>query len=241
MLKKAIIASIICISALVVQFSPQAQELWIGEIIFEKKPTPTTRGFAINELAYTLIKLHTITAGHDIASINYEWEELWIIKSLEELTKKDIIHTLDLAKDKQAALSEYLQATYEVLHKANTLSAYIRQEMERIKSDMEACLIDKSISDKMYFEAMNMYDQSIMDKALVESIYYETCASEKRIQYNAKVAIAKRVVLYLWLLQKKYDLLFAKQDIVTQNFEVFRDNLLPELNQIDQFLQQYTF
>jgi len=43
------------------------------------------------------------------------------------------------------------------------------------------------------------------------------------------------------LLQKKYDVLFAKQDILAKNFEIFRDDILPDLNEIDQLLQHYKF
>jgi len=43
------------------------------------------------------------------------------------------------------------------------------------------------------------------------------------------------------VLQKKYDVLFAKQEILAKNFEVFRDNILPDLNEIDQLLKQYKF
>ena len=64
---------------------------------------------------------------------------------------------------------------------------------------------------------------------------------ENRIQYNAKASIAEKLVFYLGLLQKKYDVLFAKQEILAKNFEIFRDNILPDLNQINQLLQQYKF
>lgn len=106
---------------------------------------------------------------------------------------------------------------------------------------MEACIKDKDISDKSYFDAIDRYDQNIMNVSLNESIKYETCATENRIQYNAKTSILRKLVFYLGLLQKKYDILFAKQDILTKNFTVFRDNILPDLNQIDDLLQQYKF
>ena len=110
-----------------------------------------------------------------------------------------------------------------------------------LKSDMEACITDKGISDKAYFDAIDRYDQNIMDVSLNDSIKYENCAVENRIQYNAKTSVARKLVFYLWLLQKKYDILFAKQEIVTQNFTIFRDKILPDLNQINELLKQYTF
>ena len=117
----------------------------------------------------------------------------------------------------------------------------MKQEMQIIKGDMESCLIEKNISDKSYFDAIDRYDQNIMETSLNESIQYENCASENRIQYNAKTGIAQKLVFYLGVLQKKYDVLFAKQEILAQNFEIFRDKILPDLTQIDQLLQQYKF
>jgi len=62
---------------------------------------------------------------------------------------------------------------------------------------MEACLVDKNVSDKVYFDAVERYDQSMMEVSLNESIIHETCATEKRIQYNAKTSIAQKLVFYL--------------------------------------------
>ena len=225
-----------------IQHSPKAAEVeepWLKTILFEKQAEDITHGFTTSELWYTLIKLHTLAAEKDIITINYQWEELKIIKKIEELTKNNIIQLLDLAPDKQIALSEYLKASYETLNKWDTIAAYMRQEMVIFEWEMQACITDKQISDKMYFDAMNMYDQEIMEISLSESIKYERCASEKRIQYNAKASMMNKLVFYLWLLQKKYDILFAKQEILAKNFEIFRDNILPDLNEINALLQQY--
>jgi len=62
---------------------------------------------------------------------------------------------------------------------------------------MNSCLVDKNISDKAYFDAVDRYDQNIMQLSLAESIQYENCATENRIQYNAKVSIEDKLVFYL--------------------------------------------
>ena len=113
--------------------------------------------------------------------------------------------------------------------------------MQILKQDMQSCINEKSISDKAYFAAIETYDQKTMEASLTDSIEYENCAAENRINYNAKASIAQKIVFYLGLLQKKYDVLFAKQDILTRNFEIFRDNILPDLNEIDTLFQQYKF
>lgn len=69
--------------------------------------------------------------------------------------------------------------------------------MGLLKAEMESCLIEKGISDKTYFDAIERYDQSIMEAALKESIQHENCVSTNRIQYNAKASIANKLVFYL--------------------------------------------
>ena len=69
--------------------------------------------------------------------------------------------------------------------------------MDILKLDMEACITDKGISDKAYFDAIDRYDQNIMDVSLNDSIKYENCAVENRIQYNAKTSVARKLVFYL--------------------------------------------
>lgn len=220
----------------------QAQEIGIGEIIFEDNGTTIiTNNFLMNELSYTIIKLHLILAEKTSEISNYESETLTTIKRLEELTKTDIIGLLDISADKEDALAQYLKESNEELQKGDAIAAYIQQEMEIFKGEMQSCIIEKNISDKAYFDAIERYDQNIMETSLTDAIGYENCAAENRIQYNAKIGIMNKLVFYLGVLQKKYDMLFAKQDIVTKNFKIFRDNILPDLNQIDALIQQYTF
>lgn len=224
------------------QAKPHAQEIGVWEIIFEEKAQDTIdHGFLTNDLSYMLIKLHLTLAGKDVESVNYEWETLTTIKKLEELTKTDIIQLLNASADKKAALAKYLTECDENLKKGENISTYMKQEMALLKMDMQSCLIDKDTSDKAYFDAIDIYDQDLMETALNDSITYEQCATENRIQYNAKTEVARKLVFYLWLLQKKYDVLFNKQEILAENFKIFRDNILPDLNEIDSLLAQYTF
>lgn len=241
-MKKIIIAVLMLTVIIASQNTSHAQNVGAGDIIFEENAADAVEhGFLINELSYNIIKLHLFIAEKNIEAADYEWETLMTIKKLEELTKTDVIGILNLSTDKEEALAKYLTECDQELQKWDTISAYMKQEMGILKGDMQSCLVEKNISDKAYFDAIDRYDQSIMQTSLDESMQYEICATKNRIQYNAKTGIAQKLVFYLWVLQKKYDLLFTKQEILAQNFEVFRDKILPELNQIDQLLQQYKF
>jgi len=241
-MKKIILAVIMCTTIIAFQHTSIAQEVWLGEVIFDDITTENIQqNFLMNELSYTIITMHFRIAKKDIEINDYQWETLATIKKLEELTQTNIIEILDISPNKEEALNKYLNECTQNLQKWDTIAVYMRQEMALLKLDMESCLIDKNISDQAYFDAIERYDQDIMETSLIDSIEYETCATENRIQYNAKTGIARKLVFYLGLLQKKYDLLFAKQEILAKNFEIFRDNILPDLNELDQLLQQYTF
>ncbi len=224
------------------QHSSEAADIGLWEVVFEDTIiSEIEHGFLINDLWYTLVKLHLTIASRDLQFADYQGEALENIKKLEELTKQDIIETLYLAEDKQAALSTYLETCNHELQRWDTIAAYMKQEMEMTKNDMEACITEKNISDREYFEAMQRYDQNIMDISLADSISHEKCATENRINYNAKSEVLKKLVFYLGLLQKKYDMLFEKQEIVAKTFEIFKQDLLPDLNEIDEVLKQYEF
>ena len=62
---------------------------------------------------------------------------------------------------------------------------------------MNSCITEKGISDKAYFDAIERYDQNIMESSLGDSINNEKCISENRIQYNAESEIADKLVFYL--------------------------------------------
>lgn len=242
-MKKIISIGLMAMMILAFQNPSHAQGIpGIGDIVFEQtNPDTVTDGFLMNEISYDIINIHLFIAGKDTKAINYEWETLTTIKKLEELTKTDVVQLLNLSTNKSEALAKYLSNADQQLQKWDAISAYMKQEMLILKWDMDSCLLEKDISDKAYFDAVERYDQNIMEISLSESITYQNCATENRIQYNAKTNIAAKLVFYLWLLQKKYDVLFAKQEIVAQNFQIFRDNILPDLNEINILLQQYNF
>jgi len=247
-MKKSIIITTMCIiiwgwGSISLAQNAIGETIGIWDIIFEKSNQEElwNHGIVMNEINYDIIKIHLALAWKDAEIHAYDSETLTTIKGLEELTKQDIIETLSIATNKQEALAKYLTDCDQYLQKWDSISTYLRQDMQILKQDMQSCINEKSISDKAYFAAIETYDQKTMEASLTDSIEYENCAAENRINYNAKASIAQKIVFYLGLLQKKYDVLFAKQDILTRNFEIFRDNILPDLNEIDTLFQQYKF
>ncbi len=217
------------------------ENIWVGDIIFQEAAANESQGSQIDQIGYNVVTMHLTLAGKETTWFGYQSEILDTIKTLEELTKRDVIEMLTISSDKEQTLAGYLWSCQEALQKWESISAYMKQEMNVYKQDMQACINDKDVSDKEYFNAIERYDQNAMDTTINNSIAYEKCATENRIRYNAKTSLVQKMVFYLWTLQKKYDVLYAKQDILTQNFEIFRDNILPDLNEINDLLAQYTF
>lgn len=223
--------------------SAYANTIGIWDIIIQDTPQQQAQQeqALVHTAGYMLLLLHSNIANRALENDAVKNDALLSIQKLEELTKTDIIHTIDIASDKEDALVQYLTACDQEIQRGDIIATYIKQEMLMYKENMESCMRDKDISDQTYFDAVALYDQHIMDNAITSSIGYEKCVAENRIQYNAKITIIKKIVFYLGLLQKKYEILSNKQEILAKNYDIFRDKILPELNELDEFLNQYRF
>lgn len=117
-MKKIILAILMLTVVIAFQNSSHAQDLGVGDILFEKNPIDIpTHGSLMNELSYNIIKLHIFIAEKDIETANYEGEALATIKRLEELTKTDVIELLDISVNKEEALAKYLADCDQELQK----------------------------------------------------------------------------------------------------------------------------
>ena len=138
-------------------------------------------------------------------------------------------------------LTEYLTQSSTTLQKGDTLISFLKQELALLQLDMRACLVDKSISDQAYFDSVNIYDQSGSQQAIQTSIASDTCASQNRIQSNAKTYLLEKIVFFTSVLQQKYNLLFNNQDTIVNHFDVISDSMLQKLNLINETLKTYQF
>lgn len=198
-MKKIILTAIVAITMIAFQQTSQAEDVGIGEVIFEE-PTLTEsveHGFFMNEIGYEIIKIHMLIAQKDLETIDYEGEALKTIKTLEDLTKTDIIELLNLSIDKEETLTDYLVACDQNLQKGDAISSYIQQEMVLLKADMESCIKEKNLSNTTYFQAIDVYDQATMDVSHSDAVKYETCVVENRIEYNVQASIVRKMVFYL--------------------------------------------
>ncbi len=219
-----------------------AQGIGITNIIYQNGAPAENNIQSIlpNNIAFETVKLH-LGLTRLTSSINPEEESLATLKELENLSKTDVIGWLTIATDKQKMLTEYLTQSSTTLQKGDTLISFLKQELALLQLDMRACLVDKSISDQAYFDSVNIYDQSGSQQAIQTSIASDTCASQNRIQSNAKTYLLEKIVFFTSVLQQKYNLLFNNQDTIVNHFDVISDSMLQKLNLINETLKTYQF
>lgn len=117
-MKKIILAILVLISIIAFQSTSLAEDVGVSDIVFEEETTQSVEhGFLINELSYTIIKLHLTLAGKNIETVNYQGETLATIKRLEELTKTDVVALLNLSINKEEVLAKYLTECDQELQK----------------------------------------------------------------------------------------------------------------------------
>lgn len=222
-----------------------AQDIGINEVIYQDDSTigQTTQELQTilpNNIAFETIKLH-LRLTQITSAINPEEESLSTLKELQDLSATDVIAGLSIATDKQQMLSQYLMQSNTAIEKGNMLISFLRQELSLLQLGMKACLVDKNAADREYFDSINTYDQASSEKALQTSIASDTCASENRIQYNAKVYLLDKIVFFTSVLQQKYTLLFNEQETLINHFDVISDAMLQKLNLINETLKSYQF
>ena len=233
--------SAIAILTLLSAFCLAQEPVGVGTVIYQDATADTTTIVAptmINNLWFEAIQIHL-----DLANItgeaNPEGWELLTLKTIEDLVRTDIIQALSLSTDRQATLQKHLSDSSNAIEQWAGLIAFINQEISLLQLDMNACTVDKNTADKLYFDSVNNYDQTMAQSALQDSIRNDTCASEKRIEYNAKTYLLDKLTFYAGLLQSKYDLVSTKQDMLINHFDVISDTVLQELQQINTALDTY--
>jgi len=205
----------------------------IKTIIYDTKTTIITdkKTTIPNEVSLWLIRTHIAIW----LKKNYTIEknsELAFIQELEQLALIDIIAGLELSKDKNKFIRDFLSKSDKVINKADIFITQLKQELNLLKSEMDYCNNAKANSDQRYFKSINQYNQIEMEEAIQESQKYWSCATENRIKFNAKTELLNKIIYYYNLLVNKYNFIETKQEIIIKHFDVIKWELLNELNQI---------
>jgi len=222
----------------------------IRTIIYEKEQSKEqnkhfTNNTKINNtefnttLSIKLINSH-IQIGQKI-NINKEDNLLLTIKTLEELSLLDIISTLELSKDKNQTLNDFIKESEEIIHKANNYISIFEQEINFIKSEITECSLQKQNSDQTYFISIKNYNKIEMDNALQESIKLSSCIAENTTKYNAQLELLNKMNYYFALLSKKQYYLENNKKTIIKHFDIIKSETIKELDLIQKTLKYWSF
>ena len=222
----------------------QAQERVWWEAIYEAQNISET----LQQRPYTTVhNISTYTLQQHIQMIisvpDILWDE-WVLQSIktsQELIQKNILTEMEIGENKQKILQTFLQDSEKNIEANKQYIVSLQQTMPILKIEFNTCTSDKKTSDKQYIDSINTYHLQESKDALAQSIKYDHCASEKRIQYNAQSYILSKLMLYTSTLQSKKDLLEREQDMIINHLGSIKTDILQKLESINNLLNTYTF
>jgi hypothetical protein len=147
---------------------------------------------------------------------------------------------LEFESDKQTVISTYLSSLDRYLIESDFALASLKEEMSLLDYSAKDCLSQKSLSDKQYLDTVQgIYQQTLLDQSLKNSKKYAQCASDARIEYNAKKAIVNKITAYRTVIKIKYDYLSANKDDIVSHYSLIKDDVLQRLINVKRLLEKY--
>lgn len=182
-----------------------------------------------NELSIELINSHIKFWNHNM-DFNENWSTiLWTIKNLKYLLTLNVAQEMDMTENKEKYLNDYLNNIAETLHIANQKIDELDTKISEFDSKMQVCLTQKESSDSDFFYSLEINDDLRMQDAVKSSIENWKCIWENRVEVNYRKVLLSTTSYYNTLLQKKYNYIFPKKDIIITHFDLMKDSLLEEL------------
>lgn len=225
-----LIISSICLSFVSLTLANNNSDYGLKTIIYAKNTTQNEdKSIYTTEISLALTKTQT-AIGFNKYDLVPSSEALALLQKIEHLARINIIKSLDLSANKSIELHTYLQDTDKAVRQGDLMVSTLWQELILLKDDIESCLTDKMVADKEYFLSLKEYNTEWINKALEESKKQGKCASDKRIEFNAKTEIYKRLKYYQEILSKKFNYLSIKESLIIQNFDTVKEDITQELN-----------
>lgn len=196
------------------------------------------------------IALQEYPSDMAVLSLDYHLEyhavvmfgESWLLglsRAVQLSITEDIVALLDQAVDKSVVVSDYLADTRALLDRVATQSEYTSARLNLLTDLMKACLTDKEIADRSFFDAINANDDEAAALWLDASLRASVCATEYRVQLNALKVQDDKLTFYVTILQKKYDYIDTQKEYIEKYYSILRPDLLEELTAIAASLQSF--
>lgn len=140
-----------------------------------------------------------------------------LLRELVQYADFDIVSYLSNSIDIDRSLQYVLDHLYQLLSKSNTAINNLDKSMSNLEQVKSDCDKSKELSDKNYSLALNDYDAQGMEKYLEDSIEYEHCSSDARINYNAYRKLKNQLSYYHGVLKTKYNYFLEHKYDISQN------------------------
>lgn len=232
-----ILCNSICFSSI------YGENIWVGEIIYapqQESQSTETNTIDLHALSMYSIHQHFILS-HITQDIPQQGSILAHLQAVDLLLQTNILQNMEISNDKPSTLQEYLQECEWAIASSEQDILYLQQILPLLKIDLNICVSNKTLADNQYFKSINAYNVLESDLALQQSIQDDQCASEKRIQYNAKSYLLSKLMFYTSTLQSKTKLLSDEQDMIINHLDSIKTDILQKLTTIDMMLKAYTF
>jgi len=191
-------------------------------------------------LGFTMYRVHMILAlWWEFKSFsNYEYARL--IVSLQDTLTYNILDLLEFELDKWVIIDSYLSTLDKYLMESDIALWNIKEEMSALNYSMQHCLSQKELYDKQYLDSIQYpYQQALLDDSIENSKKYWQCASDSRIEYNAKELLADKISKYRSVINLKYEYLSANRDNIVDHYDLIRTDILERLIIIKNMLEKY--
>lgn len=191
-------------------------------------------------LWFTLYRMHMVLAHWAEFYVSSSYEYARLILSLKDITTYNILELLEFEIDKKTVMDTYISRLDSYLLQSDIALSTIREEMSLLDYSVQHCLSQKTISDKQYLDAVQSpYQQTLLQEALDHSKEYAKCASDAKIDYNAKKVLADKIAAYSSILKIKYDYLSSHNDDIVENYDLMKNDVLERLILIKRMLEKY--
>lgn len=162
-----------------------------------------------------------------------------VLNELKYFSEIDIIMLIDLSRDKNKVLEDYLTESNITIEKSDFFIYDLQSQINDSRAKFEECSKEKISSDKEYFSAIEDQNVEIMNSSINISKKADICMSTNRIDINSKQVLLDKITYLRTILIDKNTFLEKNQNVIVDNFSIIRDNLAEQLYQITKTLTQY--
>jgi len=151
------------------------------------------------------------------------------LQEAENLININVIDLVDEAPNKQQVLELHINQMDSANTRLQDISATLLSMSDEKKSESTICDAEKTTADTMFFQWLSQNEKDEVREWLNSSLENWPCYITNRILANAYYKVYDKVNYFSTLLASKQQLVETNQDMILENYQLFRDNYLDKL------------